>query len=161
MDLEAIGFFLLGSQKCFSSRRQQFEAVNSWRKWNTLLKGIIRAPTSVTCSIPSTQAGSEGKTNMGRSAFLLFSLIYLKHSSPSIFFFNCSLVCVFQKRSGGVCSFLHRACWAALPLQLLLLLLLLLAFLLPLAEETHSCTLANNFAWSFNLMLRYESPPPT
>ncbi|KAF1497344.1 Nesprin-3, partial [Eudyptula minor novaehollandiae] len=67
----------------------------------------------------------------------------------------------FTKRSGGVCSFLHRVCWAALPLQLLLLLLLLLAFLLPLAEETHSCTLANNFARSFNLMLRYEGPPPT
>ncbi|XP_072721135.1 nesprin-3 isoform X2 [Ciconia boyciana] len=66
-----------------------------------------------------------------------------------------------KKRSGGVCSFLHRVCWAALPLQLLLLLLLLLAFLLPLAEETHSCTLANNFARSFNLMLRYEGPPPT
>ncbi|KAM6134008.1 nesprin-3 isoform 2-T2 [Phoenicopterus ruber ruber] len=66
-----------------------------------------------------------------------------------------------KKRSGGVCSFLHRVCWAALPLQLLLLLLLLLAFLLPLTEETHSCTLANNFARSFNLMLRYEGPPPT
>ncbi|NXC41694.1 SYNE3 protein, partial [Penelope pileata] len=66
-----------------------------------------------------------------------------------------------KKHSGGVCSFLHRVCWAALPLQLLLLLLLLLAFLLPLAEETHSCTLANNFARSFNLMLRYEGPPPT
>ncbi|NXL41134.1 SYNE3 protein, partial [Podilymbus podiceps] len=66
-----------------------------------------------------------------------------------------------RKRSGGVCSFLHRVCWAALPLQLLLLLLLLLAFLLPLTEETHSCTLANNFARSFNLMLRYEGPPPT
>ncbi|NXI03672.1 SYNE3 protein, partial [Pachycephala philippinensis] len=72
-----------------------------------------------------------------------------------------SLVCVFQKRSGGVCSYLHRVCRAALPLQLLLLLLLLLAFLLPLAEETHSCTLANNFARSFKLMLRYEGPPPT
>ncbi|NXU18383.1 SYNE3 protein, partial [Pardalotus punctatus] len=68
---------------------------------------------------------------------------------------------VFQKRSGGVCSYLHRVCRAALPLQLLLLLLLLLAFLLPLAEETHSCTLANNFARSFKLMLRYEGPPPT
>uniref|UniRef100_A0A663DU48 Nesprin-3 n=1 Tax=Aquila chrysaetos chrysaetos TaxID=223781 RepID=A0A663DU48_AQUCH len=67
----------------------------------------------------------------------------------------------FTKRSGGICSFLHRVCWAALPLQLLLLLLLLLAFLLPLAEETHSCTLANNFARSFNLMLRYDGPPPT
>ncbi|NXS80245.1 SYNE3 protein, partial [Erpornis zantholeuca] len=64
-------------------------------------------------------------------------------------------------RSGGVCSYLHRVCRAALPLQLLLLLLLLLAFLLPLAEETHSCTLANNFARSFKLMLRYEGPPPT
>ncbi|NWT20279.1 SYNE3 protein, partial [Vireo altiloquus] len=66
-----------------------------------------------------------------------------------------------RERSGGVCSYLHRVCRAALPLQLLLLLLLLLAFLLPLAEETHSCTLANNFARSFKLMLRYEGPPPT
>ncbi|XP_061204863.1 nesprin-3 isoform X2 [Neopsephotus bourkii] len=66
-----------------------------------------------------------------------------------------------KKRSGGVCSFLHRVCWAALPLQLLLLLLLLLAFLLPLAEETHSCSLANNFARSFHLMLRHKGPPPT
>ncbi|NXF36120.1 SYNE3 protein, partial [Nyctibius bracteatus] len=82
-------------------------------------------------------------------------------SSPVFIFLSCSLVCAFQKRSGGVCSFLHRVCWAALPLQLLLLLLLLLAFLLPLAEETHSCTLSNNFARSFNLMLRYERPPPT
>ncbi|NWY53929.1 SYNE3 protein, partial [Chionis minor] len=64
----------------------------------------------------------------------------------------------FTKRSGGVCSFLHRVCWAALPLQLLLLLLLLLACLLPLP---HSCMRANNFARSFNLMLRYEGPPPT
>ncbi|NWV37537.1 SYNE3 protein, partial [Grantiella picta] len=78
-----------------------------------------------------------------------------------ISFLRCFLVCVFQKRSGGVCSYLHRVCRAALPLQLLLLLLLLLAFLLPLAEETHSCTLANNFARSFKLMLRYEGPPPT
>ncbi|XP_063016095.1 nesprin-3 isoform X2 [Melospiza melodia melodia] len=66
------------------------------------------------------------------------------------------------ERSGGPCSFLHRVRRAALPLQLLLLLLLLLAFLLPLAErESHSCTLANNFARSFKLMLRYEGPPPT
>ncbi|NWU50255.1 SYNE3 protein, partial [Dromas ardeola] len=71
---------------------------------------------------------------------------------------HCSLVCVFQKRSGGVCSFLRRVCWAALPFQLLLLLLLLLAFLLPLP---YSCMRANNFARSFNLMLRYEGPPPT
>ncbi|XP_064368183.1 nesprin-3 isoform X1 [Dromaius novaehollandiae] len=66
-----------------------------------------------------------------------------------------------KKHSGGACAFLRRVCWAALPLQLLLLLLLLLAFLLPLVEETHSCKLANNFARSFNLMLRYERPPPT
>ncbi|NXN38309.1 SYNE3 protein, partial [Rhinoptilus africanus] len=63
-----------------------------------------------------------------------------------------------KKRSGGVCSFLRRVCWAALPFQLLLLLLLLLAFLLPLP---YSCMRANNFARSFNLMLRYEGPPPT
>ncbi|KAK2541200.1 Syne3 [Columba guinea] len=66
-----------------------------------------------------------------------------------------------KRRSGGVCSFLRRVCRAALPFQLLLLLLLLLAVLLPLAEETHSCTLANNFARSFKLMLRYKGPPPT
>uniref|UniRef100_H3ASJ0 Spectrin repeat containing nuclear envelope family member 3 n=1 Tax=Latimeria chalumnae TaxID=7897 RepID=H3ASJ0_LATCH len=66
-----------------------------------------------------------------------------------------------KKRTGKMCSFLYRVCWAALPLQLLLLLLLLLAFLLPLMEESHSCTLANNFARSFNIMLKYEGPPPT
>uniref|UniRef100_A0A8C0IQG3 Spectrin repeat containing nuclear envelope family member 3 n=1 Tax=Chelonoidis abingdonii TaxID=106734 RepID=A0A8C0IQG3_CHEAB len=66
-----------------------------------------------------------------------------------------------QRRPGEMCPFLHRVCWAALPLQILLLFLLLLAFLLPLVEETHSCKLANNFARSFNLMLRYEGPPPT
>ncbi|XP_073205668.1 nesprin-3 isoform X3 [Lepidochelys kempii] len=66
-----------------------------------------------------------------------------------------------KRRPGGMCPFLHRVCWAALPLQILLLFLLLLAFLLPLVEETHSCKLANNFARSFNLMLRYEGPPPT
>ncbi|XP_053564869.1 nesprin-3 [Bombina bombina] len=66
-----------------------------------------------------------------------------------------------KNSSGGLCSFLHRVCCAALPLQLLLLLLLLLAFLLPLMQENRSCTLSNNFAHSFNLMLKYEGPPPT
>ncbi|XP_074852663.1 nesprin-3 [Carettochelys insculpta] len=66
-----------------------------------------------------------------------------------------------KRRPGRMCSFLYRVCWAALPLQILLLFLLLLAFLLPLVEETQSCKLANNFARSFNLMLRYEGPPPT
>ncbi|XP_075048833.1 nesprin-3 isoform X2 [Mixophyes fleayi] len=65
------------------------------------------------------------------------------------------------KQSGGLCSFLHRVCCAALPLQLLLLLFLLLLFLLPLLLETRNCTLSNNFARSFNLMLKYEGPPPT
>ncbi|XP_063146356.1 nesprin-3 isoform X2 [Candoia aspera] len=66
-----------------------------------------------------------------------------------------------KDQPAGACSFLRRVCCAALPLQLLLLLLLLLAFLLPLVEETHSCKLTNNFAHSFNLMLRYDRPPPT
>ncbi|XP_075470553.1 nesprin-3 isoform X2 [Ascaphus truei] len=66
-----------------------------------------------------------------------------------------------KKSSAGLCPFLQRVCCAALPLQLLLLLLLLLAFLLPLMQETQNCTLSNNFARSFNLMLRYDSPPPT
>ncbi|KAM4013077.1 nesprin-3 isoform 1-T1 [Anomaloglossus baeobatrachus] len=65
------------------------------------------------------------------------------------------------KAPGGLCSFLHRVCCAALPLQFLLLLLLLLAFLLPLLQETKNCALSNNFARSFNLMLKYDGPPPT
>ncbi|XP_072130970.1 nesprin-3 isoform X1 [Mobula birostris] len=67
----------------------------------------------------------------------------------------------FRKPSGGICRYLSRACCAALPLQLLLLFLLLLAFLLPLIEEQDSCSVVNNFARSFYLMLRYQGPPPT
>ncbi|XP_044023306.1 nesprin-3 [Siniperca chuatsi] len=62
-----------------------------------------------------------------------------------------------QKRPG----LLQRVCRLALPLWLLLLALLLLAFLLPLMDEGNSCSLSNNFARSFNIMLRYEGPPPT
>ncbi|XP_047467214.1 nesprin-3 isoform X1 [Mugil cephalus] len=56
---------------------------------------------------------------------------------------------------------LQRVCRLALPLWLLLLALLLLAFLLPLMDEGSSCSLSNNFARSFNIMLRYDGPPPT
>ncbi|CAF98175.1 unnamed protein product [Tetraodon nigroviridis] len=56
---------------------------------------------------------------------------------------------------------LRRACRLALPLWLLLLALLLLAFLLPLMDAGSSCSLTNNFARSFNIMLRYHGPPPT
>ncbi|XP_076156398.1 nesprin-3 isoform X2 [Alosa pseudoharengus] len=59
------------------------------------------------------------------------------------------------------CGFLSRVCRVALPLQLLLLALLLLAFLLPMMDEGTSCSLSNNFARSFNIMLRYDGPPPT
>ncbi|XP_071773491.2 nesprin-3 [Centroberyx gerrardi] len=62
-----------------------------------------------------------------------------------------------QQKSG----FLQRVCRLALPLWLLLLALLLLAFLLPLMDESSSCSLSNNFARSFNIMLRYDGPPPT
>ncbi|KAJ8410160.1 hypothetical protein AAFF_G00201410 [Aldrovandia affinis] len=62
-----------------------------------------------------------------------------------------------KKRSG----LLQRACCVALPLQIILLSLLVLAFFLPLTDEGASCSLANNFARSFKLMLRYEGPPPT
>nr|XP_046268346.1 nesprin-3 [Scatophagus argus] len=58
-------------------------------------------------------------------------------------------------------SLLQRVCRLALPLWLLLLALLLLAFLLPLMDEGNSCSLSNNFARSFNIMLRYDGPPPT
>ncbi|XP_062406899.1 nesprin-3-like isoform X2 [Sardina pilchardus] len=63
-----------------------------------------------------------------------------------------------QKSSSG---FLQRVCCAALPLQLLLLSLLLLAFLLPLTYEGNSCSLVNNFARSFKVMLRHDGLPPT
>ncbi|XP_045918592.1 nesprin-3 [Micropterus dolomieu] len=62
-----------------------------------------------------------------------------------------------QKKPG----LLQRVCRLALPLWLLLLALLLLAFLLPLMDEGNSCSLSNNFARSFTLMLRYDGPPPT
>ncbi|XP_059374670.1 nesprin-3-like isoform X2 [Carassius carassius] len=58
-------------------------------------------------------------------------------------------------------SFLYRVCRVALPLQLLLLALLLLAFLLPLMDEGTSCSLSNNFARSFSIMLHHDGPPPT
>ncbi|XP_056281821.1 nesprin-3 isoform X4 [Pseudoliparis swirei] len=57
----------------------------------------------------------------------------------------------------GLCQ---RVCRLALPLWLLLLALLLLAFLLPFMDGS-SCSLSNNYARSFSVMLRYEAPPPT
>lgn len=68
-------------------------------------------------------------------------------------------MCVLQANSS--LGFLYRVCRVALPLQLLLLALLLLAFLLPMMDEGTSCSLSNNFARSFNIMLRYDGPPPT
>ncbi|XP_072221011.1 nesprin-3 isoform X2 [Leuresthes tenuis] len=62
-----------------------------------------------------------------------------------------------QKSSG----LLQRACRLALLLWFLLLALLLLAFLLPLLDEGSSCSLSNNYARSFSIMLRYDGPPPT
>uniref|UniRef100_A0A8C2RAV7 KASH domain-containing protein n=1 Tax=Capra hircus TaxID=9925 RepID=A0A8C2RAV7_CAPHI len=59
---------------------------------------------------------------------------------------------------GSLC---RKVCRVALPLQLLLLLFLLLLFLLPVGDENRSCFLANNFARSLTLMLRYDGPPPT
>ncbi|MEQ2291134.1 hypothetical protein AMECASPLE_010308 [Ameca splendens] len=56
---------------------------------------------------------------------------------------------------------LRRICRLALLLWLLFLALLLLAFLLPLMDDGNSCSLSNNFARSFNIMLRYDGPPPT
>lgn len=59
-------------------------------------------------------------------------------------------------------SLLRRVCRLALPLWLLLVaLLLLLLRLLPFVDQAHSCSNRNNFASSFNFMLRYQGPPPT
>ncbi|XP_058254944.1 nesprin-3 isoform X2 [Hemibagrus wyckioides] len=66
-----------------------------------------------------------------------------------------------RSRKESCCGFLYRVCRVALPLQLLLLALLLFAFLLPMMDEGTSCSLSNNFARSFNIMLRYHGPPPT
>ncbi|XP_052476055.1 nesprin-3 [Carassius gibelio] len=65
-----------------------------------------------------------------------------------------------EKGNSGL-SFLYRVCRVALPLQLLLLALLLLAFMLPLMDEGTGCSVSNNFARSFSIMLRYDGPPPT
>lgn len=59
----------------------------------------------------------------------------------------------------GLRSLFPKMCRVALPLQLLFLLLLL--FLLPVGEDSRSCSMVNNFARSFRLMLRYSGPPPT
>ncbi|XP_015250176.1 PREDICTED: nesprin-3 [Cyprinodon variegatus] len=56
---------------------------------------------------------------------------------------------------------LWRICRLAFLLWLLFLALLLLAFLLPLMDDGNSCSLSNNFARSFSVMLRYDGPPPT
>ncbi|XP_053365762.1 nesprin-3 isoform X1 [Clarias gariepinus] len=66
-----------------------------------------------------------------------------------------------SRKQESCCGFLYRVCRVALPLQLLLLALLLFAFLLPMMDEGTSCSLSNNFARSFNVMLRYHGPPPT
>ncbi|MBZ3880168.1 Nesprin-3 [Sciurus carolinensis] len=66
-----------------------------------------------------------------------------------------------KTRRRAPCGLLRKACCVALPLQGLFLLFLLLLLLLPVGEEDRSCTLANNFARSFALMLRYNGPPPT
>ncbi|KAM5274617.1 nesprin-3 isoform 5-T5 [Ctenodactylus gundi] len=61
----------------------------------------------------------------------------------------------------GLRPLLGKACCMALPVQVLLLLFLFLLLLLPVGDEDRSCALANNFARSFALMLRYSGPPPT
>ncbi|KAF4083660.1 hypothetical protein AMELA_G00119260 [Ameiurus melas] len=66
-----------------------------------------------------------------------------------------------SRKQESCCGFLYRVCRVALPLQLLLLALLLFAFLLPMMDEGTSCSMSNNFARSFNIMLRYHGRPPT
>ncbi|XP_077394108.1 nesprin-3 [Festucalex cinctus] len=61
------------------------------------------------------------------------------------------------KRTG----LLQRVCRLALPLWLFFLALLLLAFLLPVMDQGNTCSISNNFARSFSVMLRYSGPPPT
>ncbi|XP_077476653.1 nesprin-3 isoform X2 [Stigmatopora argus] len=56
---------------------------------------------------------------------------------------------------------LQRVCRLALPLWILFLALWILAFILPLMHEGNSCSIYNNFARSFSIMLLYTGPPPT
>ncbi|XP_012709706.2 nesprin-3 isoform X1 [Fundulus heteroclitus] len=67
----------------------------------------------------------------------------------------------FKGRTEKKPGLLRRICRLALLLWLLFLALLLLAFLLPLMDDGNSCSLSNNFARSFSVMLRYDGPPPT
>lgn len=90
-------------------------------------------------------------------------LVWYKRRSPSLSLIRdseavCHVLLVLSLQKPGL---MQRVCRLALPLWLLLLALLLLAFLLPLMDEGNSCSLSNNFARSFNIMLRYEGPPPT
>uniref|UniRef100_A0A9J7XP90 Spectrin repeat containing, nuclear envelope family member 3 n=1 Tax=Cyprinus carpio carpio TaxID=630221 RepID=A0A9J7XP90_CYPCA len=93
--------------------------------------------------------------NLYRLEVVMLAVVVGSHSTCD----SICVLCVLQANSG--LSFLYRVCRVALPLQLLLLALLLLAFLLPMMDEGTSCSLSNNFARSFNIMLRYDGPPPT
>ncbi|KAF6732720.1 Nesprin-3 [Oryzias melastigma] len=66
-----------------------------------------------------------------------------------------------RNRSLQRSKLVNRVCRVALPLWLLFTFLLLACFLLPFVDESNSCSLTNNFARSFNVMLRYHGPPPT
>lgn len=87
----------------------------------------------------------------------VYICIYLRNRTEIAHLSTVFFLWVFLQKP----SLLQRVCRLALPLWLLLLALLLLAFLLPLIDEGNSCSLSNNFARSFNIMLRYEGPPPT
>lgn len=149
---------VVGKQASYNQRHlhQQIQKEGSSASLGS--KPTVRTP----CSNPLPSGRQLQSFQSRTAAFFLQALISTGSYQTRIH--QCSLLLVavlfflisFQKP-----GLLQRVCRVALPLWLLFLAFLLLAFLLPLMDEGNSCSISNNFARSFSVMLRYSGPPPT